>query len=71
MKLLILGAAGGTGRQLVQQAIGQGHSVTAWTHHTPQPPFPPSVELITADIHDPARLAATIASQDAVIDTLG
>ena len=31
MKLLIFGSAGGTGRQLVEQALAQGHAVMAFT----------------------------------------
>ena len=30
MKLIVFGATGGTGSQLVEQAIEQGHSVTAF-----------------------------------------
>ena len=30
MNLLIFGATGGTGRQLVAQALAQGHTVTAF-----------------------------------------
>ena len=30
MKLLVIGASGGTGRRLVQQALQQGHLVTAF-----------------------------------------
>jgi uncharacterized protein YbjT (DUF2867 family) len=71
MNLLILGAAGGTGRALVAQAVAQGHVVTAWTHHPPDPSLPSPVHLIVADIRDIARLDAAIANQDAVVDALG
>ena len=30
MRLLIFGATGGTGRELVRQALDQGHAVTAF-----------------------------------------
>ena len=30
MKILVLGASGGTGRQVVEQALGHGHDVVAF-----------------------------------------
>jgi putative NADH-flavin reductase len=30
MRLVVIGATGGTGRQLVDQALGRGHQVTAF-----------------------------------------
>src|SRR5688572_12894707 len=30
MRLLVIGATGGTGRELIQQALAQGHQVTAF-----------------------------------------
>ena len=30
MKVVIFGATGGTGRQLIEQALAQGHIVTAF-----------------------------------------
>jgi uncharacterized protein YbjT (DUF2867 family) len=33
MKIVIFGAAGGTGRDLVEQALAQDHEVTAFDRH--------------------------------------
>jgi uncharacterized protein YbjT (DUF2867 family) len=33
MKLLVFGATGGTGREVVAQALGQGHVVTAFVRN--------------------------------------
>jgi nucleoside-diphosphate-sugar epimerase len=34
MKIVIFGAAGATGRILVERALAQGHEVTAFDRHT-------------------------------------
>ena len=36
MRLFILGATGGTGRQLVDQALESGHEVTAFVRRGPR-----------------------------------
>jgi len=33
MNIVIFGSSGGTGRLLVEQALAQGHSVTAFDRH--------------------------------------
>ncbi len=72
MKLGIFGATGGTGRQLVEQALEAGHTVTALIR-TPAT-FPVQHEYLTViqgDIHDPAKVEAVVAGQDAIMSTLG
>ncbi len=34
MKVLVIGAAGKTGRAVVEQALAAGHDVTAFVHET-------------------------------------
>lgn len=72
MNLLILGATGGTGRALVEQALGQGHTVTAFardpskvrTTHA-------NLRTLKGDILDYASLEAALHRQDAVLSALG
>jgi uncharacterized protein YbjT (DUF2867 family) len=37
MNIIVFGAAGGIGRQIVKQAIAAGHEVTAFQHTTAVP----------------------------------
>jgi putative NADH-flavin reductase len=72
-RVLVLGAAGGTGRQVVEQAVGMGLAVTALVRTSAKVPPPDrSVRVVTGDIRiDPAIVRAAFGSQDAVISALG
>ena len=60
MKVLVFGAAGPTGRLVVDEARAAGHEVTAWTRAT------------HGDVTvDRGVVAKTLLGQDAVISTLG
>src|SRR4051812_18707154 len=71
MKLLIIGATGPTGRELVKQAVAQGHEVTALVRDAAKAAFSPPVRMIIGDILDAAAVKAAVAGQDAVISSLG
>ena len=71
MKLLIVGATGPTGRELVNQAIAQGHEVTALVRDAAKAAFTPSVKTVVGDVLNPASLNAAVAGQEAVVNTLG
>ncbi len=72
MKLVIFGAAGGTGRILVEQALEKGHEVTAFDRHTGALTIQhPKLSLVQGDVFDPAQVEAAIAGQDVVICVLG
>lgn len=70
MKLLVVGAAGGVGKALVEQALAQGHEVTAFVHH-PSDDFPSGVRVFEGDVKDSAKVAEAVAGQDAVLDAVG
>jgi putative NADH-flavin reductase len=73
MKLVIFGASGGTGQHLVQQALAQGHAVTAFARR-PESIIAvpaPGLSVVQGDVHDGAAVAAAIAGQDAVLSALG
>lgn len=73
MKLLILGATGGTGRQLVQQALDAGHEVTALTRDSAHPFRPHDrLRLMSGSVtDDPLGLDRAMQGQGAVTSALG
>jgi putative NADH-flavin reductase len=72
MKLLILGAAGRTGRLLVDQALAAGHTVTAFVRgdagDTAQIP---NTTTIVGDARNISDLKKALKGQDAVVSTIG
>ena len=70
MKVVVFGAAGKTGRAVVDQAKAAGHTVTAFVHNADDYDVP-DVEVREGDATDPAAVDAALAGQDAVIDTIG
>ncbi len=72
MKLVIFGAAGGTGRILVEQALEKGHEVIAFDRHPGALTIQhPKLSLVQGDVFDPAQVEAAIVGQDVVISVLG
>jgi putative NADH-flavin reductase len=74
MKLVVFGASGRTGRPLVEQALAQGHDVTAYVR-TPSKLADldgrPNLRLVQGDVYDAAKVAEAVAGQDAVLSALG
>ena len=72
MELVVFGASGPTGRQVVQQAVSAGHSVTAVTRNPDDYPIEASrVRVVSADVTHPERVADALAGSEAVISTFG
>jgi putative NADH-flavin reductase len=71
-RLLVLGATGGTGRALVEQAVERGHQVTALVR-SPEKlgPARPGVTVRKGDITNVRELEATLPGHDAVLSALG
>jgi putative NADH-flavin reductase len=72
MHLLVLGATGGIGRELVAQATARGHVITAFVR-SPQKidASSKSVKVVEGDPRDPRQLEKAMAHCDAVISSLG
>jgi len=71
MRLLIIGATGATGRELVRQALTQGQAVTALVRGAGKVSFTGSVEKKVGDVLKPDSLDKALAGQEAVICSLG
>ena len=74
MKVLVIGAAGKTGRLVVDRALAAGHSVKALVHDTEtlaEHPFAEGVQIVQGDVHDRATVQTAMTACDAVIDALG
>lgn len=72
MKLLIFGATGGTGRNLVEQALAQGHHVTAFTRSPEKITLQhPNLRVVKGDILDYDSIDAAMPGHDAVLSALG
>ena len=71
MKLTIIAATGGIGRQALEQALAAGHDVTAVVRNSSK--LSRAVRAVTADLAapDPAALASAVAGADAVLSGLG
>ena len=72
-RVLVLGATGGTGRVLVEQAVAAGLAVTMLVRKPDTlPPGGGTARAVTGDLlRDPAVLDAVVPGQDVVISTLG
>ena len=73
MKLLIFGSTGGTGRELVKQALDQGHSVMAYARNPDKIGNiqHSSLKIIYGDVLDPDAVEGAVAGQEAVFITIG
>src|SRR6266581_8249158 len=72
MKLLVLGATGGTGLEIVRQAIEHGHSVTAFVRSPERlKPFEDRVTVEQGDLLNGAELERVIIGHDAVVSGFG
>lgn len=72
MQLFILGATGGTGRALVEQALRRGHRVTAFVR-SPQKlgAAREGLTVVRGNPFDATAVAAALAGHDAVLSALG
>jgi putative NADH-flavin reductase len=72
MQILVIGATGRTGREVVIQALGQGHGVTALARNpADMTEQGERLNVVQGDVLDNASLESTIQGHDAVVSALG
>ncbi len=72
MNLLIFGPTGATGRCLLEQALTQGHHVTAFARRPEKvTPQHPNLKVVKGDILDYDSIDAAMRGQEAVLLALG
>ncbi|MBZ5549777.1 MAG: SDR family oxidoreductase [Acidobacteriia bacterium] len=72
MKLVVLGATGGTGMEVVRQALQRGHSVTALVRSPDRlKPFGGQIAVKQGDLLSSADLQPVIQGHDAVVSAFG
>jgi uncharacterized protein YbjT (DUF2867 family) len=69
MRVLVLGATGGSGRAAVEELVARGHEVTAFTRRPAE--FPAGVRTALGDATVVADVDRAVQGQDAVLVTLG
>ena len=70
MKILVIGAGGKTGGEVVKQALAAGHEVTAFVHRADKYDAA-NVRVVEGDATDESAVEEAVVGQDAVIDTIG
>jgi len=72
MKILIIGATGGTGRELVKQALERGQTVTALVRKPERARFSDSnLKVMQGNVLDYESVSRAVEGQDAVLCALG
>ncbi|MGB3637188.1 MAG: SDR family oxidoreductase [Rivularia sp. (in: cyanobacteria)] len=72
MKLVIFGSTGSVGNQVVEQALEQGHTVTAFVRNPNKLNLQhPDLNIFTGDVMNPALVEEAVIGHDAAICILG
>lgn len=72
MKILVFGASGGTGRNIVEQALAQGHTVTAFVRDPARLRLThDNLQIVRGDIASSDSVTSAVTGQDAVLCALG
>ncbi|MFO7682413.1 MAG: SDR family oxidoreductase [Chloroflexota bacterium] len=72
MKLTIFGATGGTGQELVRQALAAGHEVVAYVRTPAKLTLTDQrLRVVQGEMNEGAKISQAIAGADAVLSALG
>lgn len=71
MNLAVFGGTGGTGRQLIEQALLAGHTVRALVRSPDRAGLPGAVRRVAGSVLDARAVSETVEGVDAVLSCLG
>ncbi len=71
MRIVVFGASGGTGRELVKQGLAQGHDVTVFVRNPAAFTSGDRLHIVVGDARNGKAVAPAIGGQDAVLSALG
>jgi putative NADH-flavin reductase len=71
MKIIVFGASGNTGKEIVKQALARGHSVTAFVRNPDSLREEYGLRVLQGDVLNPAEVADAIVGHQAVLSALG
>ena len=71
MRVIVLGAAGLLGREVVREVSARGNEVTAFVRRPPTLAFDKRVRIETGDARELASVSRVIEGHDAVVNTIG
>ncbi|RAJ05361.1 putative NADH-flavin reductase [Chitinophaga skermanii] len=72
MKLVVFGATGATGKEIVSQALAKGHTVTAFARDPSKIEIKhPHLRIVKGDIFDTNSIEKAVEGQDAVLNAIG
>jgi uncharacterized protein YbjT (DUF2867 family) len=71
MRVVVLGAAGQLGREVVRALVARGHAVCAMVRRHPVPALGSSVQVRLADARNKTETRAAISGSDAVVNAIG
>lgn len=71
MHIALFGATGGTGQQILTQALAQGHTVTALARDPSRLPAQPGLATVGGNVLDPVAVATCLKGSEAVVCVLG
>lgn len=71
MKIVVLGATGNIGSQVVEHALAAGHEVVAYARRPEAVPPRPGVSVVAGSLDDASTLADAVRGADVVVSAVG
>jgi len=72
MKIAVFGATGNIGQRIIWEAMAREHQVTAILRDPSRlQQRQPQLRVVAGDVLNPARVAAAVAGQDAIVSAVG